>query len=112
MSAQTVIVAARSGDPLAGEIWDETIRYLAIGIGNIIVTLAPEAVILGGGVALSGEYLLEPLRSLVRKRVKILPADEVQILQAALKGESGVYGALTLGLTAVSLTELSKPNLS
>jgi glucokinase len=72
VTAYTVVEAARKGDSLACEIWDDTIRYLAIGISDIIVTLAPEAVILGGGVATTGEQLLRPLREQIRRRVKIL----------------------------------------
>ena len=89
--------AAQSGDPLAGEIWDEMIYYLAIGVGNIVNTLAPEAVILGGGVSTAGEQLFEPLRRQVRSRVKMLPGEKINILQAALGGDSGIYGALILG---------------
>lgn len=97
ITTEMVVDAARGGDPLANEIWDETIRFLAIGINNIIVTLAPQAVILGGGVSTVGEMLLVPLRRELAARVKILPVEQVQILQAALGGDSGIYGALMLG---------------
>lgn len=104
ITAKTVLDAARQGDFLAKEIWHDTIRYLAIGINNIIVTLAPDAVILGGGVsAAAGEQmLLEPLRRELRARVKIVPIEQIQILQAALGGESGIYGALILGRRAAA----------
>jgi glucokinase len=100
VTAQTVSDAARAGDAIAREIWDETVRYIAIGVNDIIVTLAPQAVILGGGVMATGEQLLEPLRAEVKRRVKILPVKEVQILPAALGGDSGIYGALILGQDA------------
>ncbi len=101
VTAHTVVEAARKGDALACEIWDETIHYLAIGINNIIATLAPEAVILGGGVATTGEQLLKPLREQIQGRVKILPVEKINILQAALGGDSGIYGALILGRQAI-----------
>lgn len=102
VTAHTVVEAARKGDALACEIWDETIHYLAIGINNIIATLAPEAVILGGGVATTGELLLKPLREQIQGRVKILPVEKINILQAALGGDSGIYGALILGQQAIA----------
>jgi len=102
VTAHTVVEAARKGDALACEIWDETIHYLAIGINNIIATLAPEAVILGGGVATVGEMLLKPLREQIQERVKILPVEKISILQAALGGDSGIYGALILGQQAIA----------
>lgn len=101
ITARMVAEAARNADQLAREIWEETIRYLAIGVSNIIVTLAPEAIILGGGVATAGEQLLAPLRQQVQQRVKILPAEKIRILQAALGGDSGIYGALILAQQAL-----------
>lgn len=110
VTTHTVVEAAREGDALAREIWDETIRLLSIGVGNIIVTLAPQAIIIGGGVSAAGDFLIEPLRAAVNERVKILPAERVQILQAALGGDSGIYGALILGQQA--LAETKKENLA
>jgi glucokinase len=101
VTAKMVAEAARDGDPLAAEVWDETVYYLSVGIGNIINILAPEAVILGGGVSTAGEQLLEPLRRQVRSSIKMLPPEKINILQAALGGDSGIYGALILGEEAI-----------
>jgi glucokinase len=101
VTARAVAEAARAGDPVAAEVWDETVKYLALGIGNVIAALAPEAVILGGGVSEAGEQLLAPLRRRVRESVKIMPVERVQILQAALGGDSGTYGALLLGQQSI-----------
>ena len=101
ITAQTVVEAARNGDALAQKIWDETIRFVAVGLNAVIVTLAPEAIIIGGGVSLAGEAILfEPLRREVQKRVKIAPVERIKILPAGLKDESGIYGALALARTA------------
>jgi glucokinase len=97
VTAHSVAEAARAGDALACEVWDETIRYLALGLSNIIAALAPEAVILGGGVSAAGDQLLVPLRERVRESVRIMPVERVQILQASLGGDSGIYGALIIG---------------
>ncbi len=88
--------AAAAGDPLAKEVWDETIYYLAIGIGNLIVMFEPEAIIIGGGVSLTGDLLFAGLRTAVKEHVKIFPIDKIQILPAELGGESGLYGTLAL----------------
>lgn len=97
VTAATVASAAREGDQLACEIWDETIRLLAIGINAIAVTLAPEAIIIGGGVSAAGDGLIVPLRRQLGERLKIVPAEEIRLLQAALGGDSGIHGALILG---------------
>jgi glucokinase len=102
ITAKAVAEAARAGDAVASEVWDETIEYLALGVGNVIAAFAPEAVVLGGGVSTAGEQLLEPLRRRVNESVKIAPVEEVRIVQAALGGDSGVYGALILGRQALA----------
>jgi glucokinase len=104
ITAKLVAEAARDGDALAREVWDETVYYLGIGIGAVISILAPEAVILGGGVSLAGDQLLEPLREQVKSRSRLLPADKINILQAALAGDSGVYGSLVLAQQASALS--------
>ncbi len=97
ITAKTVENAVREGDELARVVWRETISLLAVGIGSIIAVLAPQAVILGGGVtAGAGELLLGPLLDELKERVRILRVEEVRILQAGLGADSGLYGALAL----------------
>jgi glucokinase len=102
VTAHAVAEAARAGDEIAREVWDETIVYLALGLSNIIATLAPEAIILGGGVSTSGDQLLVPLRARVRESVRIMPVEQVRILQASLGGDSGIHGALIIGRRALA----------
>lgn len=96
ITAETVVEAVKRGDAAARSIWDETIKFLAIGVGNAITLIAPEAVIIGGGVAAAGELLLKPLRYEIRKNVTMLPIEKVEILKASLGSDSGVCGALIL----------------
>ncbi|HEX8285888.1 MAG TPA: ROK family protein [Pyrinomonadaceae bacterium] len=102
ITASAVAEAARAGDPLAVEVWDESVEYLALGVANVISAFAPEAVVLGGGVSTAGEQLLAPLRRRVREFVKIAPVELIRIAQAELGGDSGVYGALMLGRQALA----------
>ena len=101
ITARAVAEAVLLGDALAREVWDETVEYLARGLSNVIATLAPEAVILGGGVSTAGELLLAPLRRRVGELVRIMPVERVRIVQAALGADSAVYGALLLARSAL-----------
>jgi glucokinase len=101
ITAETVVEAVRNGDETAREIWNETIKYLAIGIGNAITVIAPEAVVVGGGVSEAGELLLAPLRREIGKNVTMLPIEKVEIRKASLGSESGVCGALMLAQYAL-----------
>jgi glucokinase len=104
VTAQAVALAAREGDAMASKVWYETIRLLSVGVGNVFHALAPEAVIIGGGVSTAGEQLFEPLREHVRARVRMLPPDKINILQASLGGDSGIHGAVILGQAALKGT--------
>ncbi len=101
ITAETVVEAVKKADETAQKIWDETIKFLAVGIGNAITLIAPEAVIIGGGVSEAGELLLKPLRCEIGKNVTMLPIEKVEILKASLGSESGVCGALILARQAV-----------
>ena len=104
VTAQAVALAAREGDAMASKVWYDTIRHLSVGVGNIFHALAPEAVIIGGGVSTAGDQLFEPLREQVRARVRMLPPDRINILQASLGGDSGIHGAVILGQAALEGT--------
>lgn len=100
VTARTVAEAARAGDAVAAAVWDEMIHYLAVGVGNLFNVLAPEAVIIGGGVSEAGEQLFAPLRARVRERMRMLPPEKLNILQASLGGDSALHGAVILGQQA------------
>jgi glucokinase len=95
-----VAEAARAGDAVAAAVWDAMIDYLAIGVGNLFNLLAPEAVVIGGGVSGAGEQLFGPLRERVRARARMLPPEKINILQAALGGDSALHGAVILAQSA------------
>lgn len=109
ITTETVVEGVKNNDETAQKIWDETIKYLAIGIGNAITLVAPEAVVVGGGVSSAGELLLEPLRREIHQNVTMLPIEKVEILRASLGNESGVCGALML---AQKIYEKTQENVS
>jgi glucokinase len=70
-------------------------RYLGIGISNAIVALAPDRVVVGGGVAQAGEALLAHARAEVERRVKV--SVPVEIVPAELGVLAGAIGAALRG---------------
>jgi len=95
-SAQMLIEAVRRDDSVASDLWDETCRYLAIGLGNAITILAPDVLIVGGGISAAGDLLLDPLRELIPNYVSMIPAERIRVVAAALGQDSGLYGAVAL----------------
>ena len=97
-TAADVARLAREGDALAGEVWRETVVCLGLGVAALITILAPERVVIGGGVAMAGDVLFEPLRREVRHRVKLVAVESVLILPAALGQDVGILGAAAVAL--------------
>jgi fructokinase len=100
----------RPGEELSGEsdVWELESEYLALGLMNIISTLSPELIILGGGV--SKQPALLPL---IRRRLPELlggyfSAPELTSAQAldgyivspGLGDQAGVLGAIDLARRA------------
>jgi glucokinase len=63
----------------------------------MITVLAPDTVVLGGGVAAAGEILFAPIRAEVARRVKTTAVDEVAIVPAQLGTWAGAIGAAVHG---------------
>ena len=70
--------------------------YLAIGVANVMVTLHPELVVLGGGVANMGDLLFDRIRAQVHQRVRMIPPESVRIEPSELGSEAGMKGAIAL----------------
>ncbi len=85
--------AAAAGDAVAQAILAHVTKYLGAGVANMITTLSPNCVILGGSVANLGEQLLAPVRAIVRDRCRAIPVDRVRIVQAELGADAGTIGA-------------------
>jgi glucokinase len=96
-TAEEAVSAARAADPRAVAGMAEVGRWLGIGISNLIVVLTPDRVVLGGGVAGAGEFLLEPIRAEVRARVHVTDLDAVDIIRGELGTWAGAIGAAVHG---------------
>ncbi len=92
-TAEEVAAGARAGDPAAAALWDETVEALACGLTSIVNLFEPELVVIGGGVARSGEQLLGPARRWVLEHAMGPVGRAVSIVPAALGDHVGVVGA-------------------
>jgi glucokinase len=99
-TARSVGEAARAGDPVALAVFTELGRHLGMAIANLISALNPEAVIVGGGVSLAGEVLIDTARATALARVMPPLAAGVVILPAALGDRGGMLGAALLALAS------------
>jgi glucokinase len=95
----TILVAnaARAGDPDALTILDRATTAVAYALTQAITLLAPNRIVIGGGVSLIGDALwFDPIRRLVNRDVFGLFRGQFEIVPAALGEEVVVHGALAL----------------
>jgi glucokinase len=81
---------------LARFILAEAGKYLGIALAGIVNLLNPERLIVGGGVAQAGEWLLEPARWELRRRALPTATETIQLAPAALGTNAGILGAAAL----------------
>lgn len=96
ISARALAEAARQGDSLAISLWEEIGEDLGRAILSYYNLLGPEAVVVGGGVSLAGDLLLEPARRIATQRLMPGIREHVQIVAAELGDEAAAIGAATL----------------
>jgi len=93
ITPQVVYQAALSGDTIAQEIYQRVGHYLGIAIANVIVSIGPRKVVIGGGVSQAGELLFEPIRRTIRESVFITATEHIEIVPAQLGINAGIIGA-------------------
>lgn len=91
--AQGVFELASQGDKAAQDILDEAINYLAIGLANIVHTVNPEVIVIGGGVMKSKDLILQPLIEKTRNYLYPSLRDSLIIKPALLDQKAGLIGA-------------------
>lgn len=96
LEAKDIFDAAREGDAFSLDLVDYEAEYLALGIANILNIINPEVVVLGGGVALAGDILLNPMREKMVKYALPVTLEELKIVQGVLGNEAGIKGAVGL----------------
>jgi glucokinase len=93
-SFEDVVAAARSGDGRSVEALRRAGGLIGVAVANLTIFLAPERVVIGGGVAAAGELLLDPLRAEVERRAgNVAPLEHVEIVEATLGPLAGAVGA-------------------
>jgi glucokinase len=97
-SFDDVVPAARRGDERALAALRRAAAYIGIAIANLTIFIAPQRIVVGGGVGEAGELLLDPLRAEVERRAgRIAPLHTIEIVPATLGADGGAVGAALAG---------------
>lgn len=101
ITSKDVYDAAMAGDKLAKEIFEYTGKILGEAFADMIAFSSPQAIILFGGLAKSGDLLLKPLKDALDNSVMSIFKGKTQIILSELKeSDAAVLGASALGWEA------------
>lgn len=94
ITAREVAAAARKGDLIAQQILAQAGSHIGIAIAGLVNLFNPGMVIIGGGVAQTGDILLEPMRQTVQRRSLPASTRAVRITTSMLGRRSSSMGAV------------------
>lgn len=101
-----MVEAARKGDRVALDSFEETGYYLGVGLASLINTFNPQKVVLGGYVTQAYEFLLPVIQKTVRERALRWPREAADIVVATYLNDASLMGAVATVYGQI----LSNPN--
>jgi len=94
--------AAEEGDDIACDIVSRVGTVLGRGLAGLVNVMDPDILVVGGGVATTGDLLLAPARSAFAENVEAVGhRPETPIVQAQLGNDGGAIGAAVMALEEV-----------
>jgi len=96
VTAESVAEAAANGDEFARGIFERVGTYLGIAAANIVNTLNPEMIVIGGGVSAAFDLFASAARDEMLRRAFPVPAARCHIVKAECGDDAGLLGATWL----------------
>lgn len=98
ITSKDVYEAASNGDYLAIKVFEYTGKKLGEAFADFVAFSAPEAIVLFGGLARSGDLLLKPIEEHMNANLLPLWKNKVKIIFSQLKeSDAAILGASALG---------------
>ncbi|TDU71003.1 glucokinase [Prosthecobacter fusiformis] len=94
--------AAKAGDDIARQIWEEIAEWLGTSLSSIAWLLNPDAFVIGGGVAQAGDLIFDPLKRKVQSMLSTVVWERLQIVPARFSNESGIIGNAALAADQIA----------
>ena len=98
LTARNVADMARKENKLANKIFFDSGKYIGRSIASVANLLNPEKIIIGGGVSLAGEILLDSIIEEFQKQTMEVIKNNTSIELSKLGMDAGASGAIALGL--------------
>lgn len=97
--SQEVLTAAKNGDAVAQEVWAEATQAIGIALMAYINIVAPELIVIGGGLSRAGADLIDPIVSYIDAHLTFQRKPNICV--AALGDSAGMIGAGILAVKAL-----------
>ena len=101
VDAHRLVRLANEGEARAIEILARMGRYLGAGIATLVNIFNPELVVIGGGFAAAGDFVLGPARETAVRDSLGDAGERVGIVRAELGTAAGLIGAGLIGFEAL-----------
>jgi glucokinase len=101
VDAHRLVRLANEGEARAVEILAGIGRRLGAGIGSLVNIFNPELVVIGGGFAAAGDFVLDPAREILHREALAGAGYRVPIVRAELGTAAGLIGAGLVAFDAV-----------
>lgn len=96
IDTREVFQLARRGNARARRVVAQAGYYLGLAMANLVDTLNPEMIVIGGGVAAAGRLLLAPAQQAMRQWAQPLAGKQALVRRSALAGQAGLLGMARL----------------
>lgn len=96
LTLDEILEAVNKEDLLCIEIVEEIGQKLGKQIAGLINLFNPELVIIGGTLSLTGDYIIQPIKTAIRKYSLNLVNKDSVIAPSKLKDKAGIIGACML----------------
>ena len=97
LNAKAVLDLAKAGDADCAGIFETYVKYLCVGLANLINIYDPDMLVLGGGVAHAGDFLLDAVRAALGDYVYCPALSWARVELARMGNDAGIIGAAMLG---------------
>jgi glucokinase len=93
VDAHRLVRLADEGEQRAIDILADIGRHLGSGIGTLVNIFYPELVVIGGGFAAAGDWILDPAREILQREALARAGYRIPIVRAELRTAAGLIGA-------------------
>ncbi|GAB6256336.1 ROK family transcriptional regulator [Peribacillus sp. N1] len=96
VTGELIYLSALEGDTLCKTALQQAGRYLGVGITNVIHTVNPRRIIIGGGVSNAGDLIMDNIIQTVNQRALTNPAKQTEIILSKFGDDATAMGAVAL----------------